>query len=75
MNMAHSDLSETPRFIWGLSKITINRTPEELPNDIKSPYNQWETPLEFSYYKFRQVGMSQMHKNSSGVIQQTLINP
>jgi hypothetical protein len=51
MNMAHSDLSETPRFIWGLSKITINRTPEEFPNDIKSPYNQWETPLEFCLYK------------------------
>jgi hypothetical protein len=44
-------LTETPRFIWGLSKITINRTPEEFPNDIKSTYNQRETPLEFSNYK------------------------
>jgi len=24
----------------------MDRTPEEFPNDIKYPYNQWETPLE-----------------------------
>jgi hypothetical protein len=50
MNMVHSGLTETPRFIWGQSKSRMNKTPEEFPNDIKNPYNQWETPLEFCFY-------------------------
>jgi hypothetical protein len=29
----------------------MKSTPEEFPNNIKNPYNQWETPPEFSYYK------------------------
>jgi hypothetical protein len=76
-------LSETPRFIWGLSKRSMKRTPEEFPNDIKNPYNQWETPLKFSYYKllhppnkFEGSDKSECSictGNSSGVIQQTLI--
>jgi len=60
----------------------MKRTPEEFPNDIKNPYNQWETPLEFSYYKllhppnkFEGSDKSECSictGNSSGVIQQTL---
>jgi len=30
----------------------MDRTPEEFPNNIKNPYNQWETPLEFCFYNF-----------------------
>ena len=40
-----------PRIYLGQSKIRMDRTPKEFPNDIKSPYNQWETPLEFCFYK------------------------
>jgi hypothetical protein len=60
----------------------MKSTPEEFPNNIKNPYNQWETPPEFSYYKllhppnkFEGSDKSECSictGNSSGVIQQTL---
>jgi len=39
-----------PQIYLGAKQIDINRTPE-FPNKNKNLSNQWETPLELSYYK------------------------